>query len=174
MHNGLTYNGTPIGEKGDKLSLTSMWKAAGSPDGKEPWRWRELPGTVDFVDYIVSSHNLGLSEVFTVTKGRHGATWAHWQIGMAYAKYLSPEFHAWCNSVVKAHMEGRASGTVSLAERRVRVMELNAANRTMDHIIKSSGRRAAFANLTEVYAKAGLRIDLSNAAIQGDMFPPAE
>lgn len=26
---------------------------------------------------------------------------------MAYAKYLSPEFHAWCNQVVRDHMEGR-------------------------------------------------------------------
>jgi hypothetical protein len=39
--------------------------------------------------------------------GRNGGTWAHWQIALAYAKYLSPEFHMWCNTVVRAHMEGR-------------------------------------------------------------------
>jgi hypothetical protein len=31
---------------------------------------------------------------------------AHWQIALAYAKYQSPEFHMWCNEVVRAHMEG--------------------------------------------------------------------
>ncbi|MDF3606332.1 hypothetical protein PE067_09390 [Paracoccus sp. DMF-8] len=29
---GLVYNGTLIRDKGDMLSLTDMWKAAGSPE----------------------------------------------------------------------------------------------------------------------------------------------
>ena len=29
---------------------------------------------------------------------------------MAYAKHLSPALHAWCNSIVRAHMEQRAQG----------------------------------------------------------------
>ena len=28
-------------------------------------------------------------------------TWAHWQLALAYARYLSPAFHAWCNSVIR-------------------------------------------------------------------------
>ena len=40
------------------------------------------------------------------TRGRSGATFAHWQIALAYAKYLSPEFHMWCNEVVREKMEG--------------------------------------------------------------------
>ncbi|MDO9713867.1 KilA-N domain-containing protein [Paracraurococcus lichenis] len=35
------------------------------------------------------------------TRGRYGATWAHWQLALAYARYLSPEFHLWCNTVVR-------------------------------------------------------------------------
>jgi hypothetical protein len=31
---------------------------------------------------------------------------------MAYAKYLSPEFHAWCNDVVRAHMAGQTHAGV--------------------------------------------------------------
>ncbi len=46
-------------------------------------------------------------ELFQVVRGGpETATWAHWQIGLAYAKYLSPAFHAWCNEVVRGHMEG--------------------------------------------------------------------
>jgi len=44
-------------------------------------------------------------------EGRSGGTWAHWQIGMAYAKYLSPALHAWFNSIVRAHMERRATNS---------------------------------------------------------------
>ena len=36
------------------------------------------------------------------TRGRHGGTWAHWQLALSYARYLSPAFHLWCNTVVRA------------------------------------------------------------------------
>lgn len=59
----------------------------------------------------------------------------------------------------------------SLAERRVRVLEMNAASRTIDRIHRSGGARAVVANATEVYAKVGLRIDMSMADIsrQGEL-----
>ena len=38
-------------------------------------------------------------------RGNKGGTWAHWQLALAYAKYLSPEFHTWCNGVVRNAME---------------------------------------------------------------------
>ena len=39
---------------------------------------------------------------------------AHWQIALAYAKYLSPEFHMWCNTVVRERMEGHSpTGSIS-------------------------------------------------------------
>ncbi|MBL6459545.1 KilA-N domain-containing protein, partial [Belnapia sp. T6] len=36
------------------------------------------------------------------TRGRHGGTWAHWQLALSYARYLSPAFRLWCNAVVRA------------------------------------------------------------------------
>jgi prophage antirepressor-like protein len=77
------------------------------------------------------------------------------------------KFRQWALDVLDGTIT--AGNRVSLSERRVRVMELNAANRTMDHIVKTGGRRAAMANLTEVYAKAGLRLDLSTAIIQREL-----
>ncbi|MBL6082791.1 KilA-N domain-containing protein, partial [Belnapia sp. T18] len=38
-------------------------------------------------------------------RGRLGGTWAHWQLALAYARYLSPQFHLWCNVVVRSAME---------------------------------------------------------------------
>jgi hypothetical protein len=38
--------------------------------------------------------------------GADPGTFAHWQIALAYAKYLSPKFHMACNDVIRAHMEG--------------------------------------------------------------------
>ena len=43
-----------------------------------------------------------------LNEGGEWNTWAHWQIGLAYAKYLSPEFHMWCNEVIRDRMEGKS------------------------------------------------------------------
>lgn len=59
--------------------------------------------------------------------------------------------------------------TPSLAERRVRVMEMNAANRAVDHIIKTGGRREALRNMAEIYGKVGLRLELPSTLPQGEL-----
>lgn len=50
-----------------------------------------------------------LKHVYETRAGRGGGTWAHWHIAMAYAKFLSNEFHMWANTVVRErHRYGRA------------------------------------------------------------------
>ena len=101
----LAFNGVVIRDKPDMLSLTDMWKAAGSPENREPFNWARKEGA-QFIDAVTLTHNLPDSQVMDVKRGKGGGTWAHWQIGLAYAKYLSPEFHMWCNTVVRERMEG--------------------------------------------------------------------
>lgn len=107
----LNYNGSLIHEKADKLSLTDMWKASGSPNDKRPSEWLRHDGTIEFIEAL-SASNMGTAHIKTI-KGNGGGTWAHWQIALAYAKYLSPEFHMWCNQVVRAHMEERSVATAT-------------------------------------------------------------
>lgn len=101
----LEYNGAAIRIDDDKLNLTDMWRAAGSPENREPYNWARKEGTA-FIDAVAMNLNLPDSQVLTSTRGKNGGTTAHWQIGLAYAKYLSPEFHMWCNTVVRERMEG--------------------------------------------------------------------
>ncbi|MFC3628206.1 KilA-N domain-containing protein [Paracoccus angustae] len=105
---GLVYQGTLIRDKGEMLSLTDMWKAAGSPESQKPSEWLRQDATKAFVECVTGTLEVGQDHIQTKRGGRGvgGSTFAHWQIGLAYAKYLSPEFHMWCNSVVRAHMEG--------------------------------------------------------------------
>lgn len=108
----LVYSGIAIRARGEMLNLTDMWKAAESPSGRAPNDWRALPGTDRFIEHVASTLDAGKSgnQVIQVRRGGRGvggATLGHWQIGLAYAKYLSPAFHVWCNTVVRAHMEGR-------------------------------------------------------------------
>jgi len=110
--NGLIYNGTEIRAVAERLNLTDMWKAAGSDPQQKPAKWRDLPSTKEFVDHVGLIVGKSDTELFHVAMGgKSPRTEAHWQIGLAYAKYLSPEFHMWCNTVVRERMEGRPAHT---------------------------------------------------------------
>ncbi len=80
---------------------------------REPFNWARKEGQA-FIEAAAISHNLPASQVLEAKRGKGGGTWAHWQVAMAYAKYLSPEFHMWCNTVVRSHMERLHAGVVEL------------------------------------------------------------
>lgn len=115
----ISFQGTPIRRAEERVNLTDMWRAAGGDPDKRPVDWLRLPGTAQFLEYLAENLKVGKSHLekpaetggllLTERGGRDPGTWAHWQVGMAYAKYLSPEFHAWCNEVVRAHMSGGAA-----------------------------------------------------------------
>jgi len=50
-------------------------------------------------------------------RGRTGGTFAHWQIGLAYAKHLSPELHRVCNQIVKDFVEAKPEIAMSVTAR---------------------------------------------------------
>lgn len=79
------------------ISLTDMWKAQGSPANQDPPQWARYAGA-SFVASLAKSLNVGKSHVIKSKRGKGVAgTWAHWQVALAYAKYLSPEFHRYVN-----------------------------------------------------------------------------
>lgn len=110
----LVYKGVEIIAKGEMLSLTNMWNAAGADPSKQPAKWRELPSTKEFAGYIADVIlQKSEDEIFAVTRGgKSPGTWAHWQVAMNYARYLEPSFAAWCNQVVRERMEGKALDTM--------------------------------------------------------------
>jgi hypothetical protein len=102
----LIYRGARIHERREMLSLTDMWKVSGSDPSKQPAKWRELPSSRMYASHVSVILRYSEDALFDTSTRRSG-TWAHWQIALAYAKYLSPEFHMWCNTVVRERMEGR-------------------------------------------------------------------
>ena len=119
----LTYEGTAIRQRGLMLNLTDMWRAAGSSAYRRPAIWLDMEETKRFrayarwrwsdfgkpeSDLIVTDDDIKEpeSDGLVVTKrGQRGETWAHWQLALAYARYLSPAFHAWGNTVIRNAME---------------------------------------------------------------------
>lgn len=94
------YKGNKITVTDGMLNLTSLWKACGRNQNRKPaefLRWEGSQRLIDAVDEKLGK--VGISQLINITKGRYGGTFAHPIIGLAYAKYLSPEFHIWCNEI---------------------------------------------------------------------------
>lgn len=107
----LYFKNSAIRDEGDFLCLTDMWRAAEAEPSKRPAKWLETEAGKEFAEFIADSQGVAMADILrrehgNPQVGEGGATWAHWQLGMAYAKYLSPAFHAWCNDVVRKVMQG--------------------------------------------------------------------
>lgn len=85
----------------DMVSLTELWRAAGGDPNKRPADWARKEGAT-FIEFIGNKLNTPTGHIIEAEREHDGGTWAHWQIGMAYAEYLSPGFHVRCNEIVHA------------------------------------------------------------------------
>jgi len=106
-HSALVYNGTQIAEKGERLNLTDMWRAAGSPEGHRPVDWLRLPQTERRIRHLEVTEKVGKSHLIQVSRGRNGATMAHWKLALEYAEDLSDELWSWGKDAIRDRMELR-------------------------------------------------------------------
>lgn len=90
------------------ISLTDMWKAAGSHINQRPTIWLGNLNTQNFLKTLRKSFKGDPQSLLKSSAGRYGGTFGHYQIALAYAKYLSPEFHIWANEVIKERFEEEA------------------------------------------------------------------
>jgi hypothetical protein len=109
------FESKAIRDDGTFMCLTDMWRAAGEDESKRPAKWLGHEATREFIEYLRDSSVILPKDNALVRSerggvGGSGATWAHWQLAMAYAKYLSPAFHAWCNEIVRRVMGGEPTG----------------------------------------------------------------
>lgn len=119
MHPTLILGGTPVRTNDTGLvSLTDIYAAAereGFADGKrKPGDWAREAGA-DFIDFIAENLHTRKSGIYKSSKARSdrgGGTFAHKQIALAYAKYLSPALHAQVNDTFLR----AKSGDVTLAD----------------------------------------------------------
>jgi hypothetical protein len=72
------------------ISLTAIWKMAGSPESQTPNKWKILPGTKRLVKQVEQGLNMGESHfVLKSTRGGNNPqTFACKEIADAYEKYL--------------------------------------------------------------------------------------
>ncbi len=99
----LVINDTSIRFTDDKLvNLTDFWKAGSGDRAKQPAQWLKTDAAQAFIAELAKAEDI---QLLKITRGRFGGTFAHWQIALAYAKYLSPEFHILCNNIIRRFVE---------------------------------------------------------------------
>lgn len=95
------------------MSMTDLWKASGKDTVYKPIQWMRKSGN-DFIDAVSKNLKVPVEHLLETSKGRTGGTFAHWQIALAYAKYLSPELHMHVNEVYKERLEETANPELSI------------------------------------------------------------
>lgn len=81
--------------KTELVSLTKLWRMAGSPPSQTPSKWKILPETKKLVKQIAKEDKGGKSSFMESRRGKGGETLAHYKLAVEYAGYLSVEFKSW-------------------------------------------------------------------------------
>lgn len=105
-----TYNDVDVAYDANRmLNLTQMWEAQGSPVNRDPSQWRKTKEADGFIRSLAESQNVAITHVFRSMRGRgNKGVWGHYQIALAYAKYLSHEFHRHVNEAFREWSEEKA------------------------------------------------------------------
>lgn len=108
---------------GDRLiNLTEMHKASGASENRNPYEWSRKEGS-GFIEDLARNLNTPKNRIWKSKRGKHlGGTWAHWQVALAYAKYLSHEFHRFVNEAFREWAEEKADPGLKI-ERGLRAFE---------------------------------------------------
>ena len=105
---GFVIDGHGIRCDGDMWCITDMWRAAGAPKEKRPNDFLSGPGK-QFAEFLCDSVDAGIHGIKKTRKipGGGGETWTHWQLALAYAKWVDHAFHARVNEVYRAFTAGQ-------------------------------------------------------------------
>lgn len=112
-----TYNGFDVffGDDDQMVNLNDMWRSVGSPAGNEPWRWGQTPKARKFIASVAKNPIHGKNVIWKTRKGKHlGGTQAHWQVAMAYAKYLDDDLHIFVNAAAREFVREAADPDLKL------------------------------------------------------------
>jgi hypothetical protein len=103
----IEYNETPINIRlGDGfVRLTDMWRAQGSPKTKRVNDWLNNDNVQPLLRVLAAELNTAPSCIYETRKGKGGGTYGIPKLAIAYAEYLSPEFHSWALGALLERIE---------------------------------------------------------------------
>ena len=74
-------------------------------ESKRPSNWLKSSPAQDYIAEVAKATGVALADLQRVTKGGNNpGTWLQEDVALAYAQWLSPKFHVWCNQRIKELM----------------------------------------------------------------------
>lgn len=89
----------------EMISLTDLWREAGSDENKRPVIWQRQDSTRQLIEALAVMVKGDLKSLLKIKKGKYGGTYAHKSIALAYAKYLDAKLHVLVNEVFFQRVE---------------------------------------------------------------------
>lgn len=89
----------------DMISLTDLWREAGSDPQKTPAKWQESEPVQRFIRSASRILNIGNSDIIKSKRGKGGGTYGHKQIAIEYAQYLDEHLAILVNEVFFQRVE---------------------------------------------------------------------
>lgn len=89
----------------EMVSLTDLWRALGGDPIKSPKHWLKNQPSQDFLVSLAVDLKVLPSTLTTIRRGKHGGTWGHWQVALAYTKWVDPTFHVHVNNAYREWVE---------------------------------------------------------------------
>ena len=109
------YNGHEIDFSQDMVSLTQMWRACGSERHKQPSQWMRYDHADELLSELSKMAKTVKSQFWKTKRGRiGGGTFAHWQLGIAYAQFLDPRFQLFYGQLVRERFEEMSDPELSI------------------------------------------------------------
>lgn len=122
------------------LSLTDIFKAAkekGWTTGKsDPRDWQRRDGE-QFINFVAKQLNVARCHIYATKKGAGGGTFAHWQIALAYAKYLSDVLHMEVNEVYARYKAGDVTLAAEIADKATPIAAEWLAQRVQSTVVRN-------------------------------------
>ena len=87
------------------ISLTDLWKEAGSIANKELKDWLRKESTESFINSLSRILKVEKSHLIKIKRGKGGGTWGHKQIAIEYAQYLDPKLAVLVNEIFFERVE---------------------------------------------------------------------
>ena len=111
-----------IHSDGEMISLTDLWKEAGSVETKAPKFWLSNEETKGFLRAVSKMLKVTETYLLKIKRGKNGGTWGHKQIALEYAQYLDPKLAVMVNSIFFERIEEEKNPD-KIAERYVKTYQ---------------------------------------------------
>ena len=110
-------------EKDGLYSLTNLWKQSKNTNSSKPSFWLRTNPTKKFIAHLEKNTRVDSSKLVKITHGDNGGTYAHWQVALAYAKFLSPALHLKVNQVFKERLQEDENPELGINRSRQRAID---------------------------------------------------